>query len=148
MDCCLPDTSVYGIFPGKNAGGGCHALLQGFFLTQGWNPHPLCLLHWQASSLPFVPPGKPLAGLTSHNLLLRKALWGQGFLFYLLPYLRYLEQASAQWELSMFFIFLIKKIFFKQCIYLFGCTGPQLQHTGSLVVTCGIFSCSMWDLVL
>ena len=61
-------------FPGKNAGGGCHALLQGFFLIQGSNPHPLCLLHWQASSLPFVPPGKPLAGLTSHNLLLRKAL--------------------------------------------------------------------------
>ena len=58
-----------------------------------------------------MPTGKPLAGLTSHNLLLRKALWGQGFLFYLLPYLRYLEQASAQWELSMFFIFLIKKIF-------------------------------------
>ena len=26
-------------FPGKNTGGGCHFLLQGIFLTQGWNPH-------------------------------------------------------------------------------------------------------------
>ena len=24
--------------PGKNAGVGCHALLQGIFLTQGWGP--------------------------------------------------------------------------------------------------------------
>ena len=26
---------------------GCHALLQGTFLTQAWNPHPLHLLKWQ-----------------------------------------------------------------------------------------------------
>ena len=38
---------------------GCHTLLQGIFLTQGWNLHLLCLLHWQADSLPLVPPGKP-----------------------------------------------------------------------------------------
>ena len=31
---------------------GCHALLQGFFLTQGSNPHLLWLLYWQAESLP------------------------------------------------------------------------------------------------
>ena len=36
--------------PGKNTGGGCHALLQGIFLTQGLNPRPLCLLHWQVGS--------------------------------------------------------------------------------------------------
>ena len=30
---------------GKNTGVGCHALLQGIFLTQGLNPHFLCLLH-------------------------------------------------------------------------------------------------------
>ena len=35
--------------PGKNTGMGCHALLQGIFLTQGLKP---CLLHWQAGSLP------------------------------------------------------------------------------------------------
>ena len=32
-------------FPGKNTGVGCHFLLQGLFLTQGLNPHLLCLLH-------------------------------------------------------------------------------------------------------
>ena len=32
--------------PGKNTGAGCHLLLQGIFLTQGSNPHLLCLLHW------------------------------------------------------------------------------------------------------
>ena len=36
-------------FPGKITGVSCHFLLQGMFLTQGWNP---CLLHWQADSLP------------------------------------------------------------------------------------------------
>ena len=37
---------------------GCHALLQGIFLTQGLNPCLLCLLHGQVGSLPLVPPGK------------------------------------------------------------------------------------------
>ena len=45
--------------PGKNTAVGCHALLQGIFLTQGSNPHLLGLLHWQAGSLPPAPPGKP-----------------------------------------------------------------------------------------
>ncbi|KAB0336856.1 hypothetical protein FD754_025501, partial [Muntiacus muntjak] len=30
---------------------GCHALLQGIFLTQGSNLALLCLLHWQTGSL-------------------------------------------------------------------------------------------------
>ena len=46
-------------FPGKNAGVGCHFLLQGIFLTQGSNPHLLRLLHWQADSFTTVPPEKP-----------------------------------------------------------------------------------------
>ena len=46
--------------PGKNTGVGCHAILQGIFLTQGSNPHLLNLLHWQADSLPLMPPGKPI----------------------------------------------------------------------------------------
>ena len=37
----------------------CHALLQRVFLTQGSNLHLLCLLNWQADSLPLVPHGKP-----------------------------------------------------------------------------------------
>ena len=31
----------------------------GVFPTQGWNPRRVCLLHWQAGSLPLAPPGKP-----------------------------------------------------------------------------------------
>ena len=47
-------------FSSKNSGVGCHALLQGIFLTQGSNPPPLCLLHWQAGSLPLAPLGSPI----------------------------------------------------------------------------------------
>ena len=43
--------------PGKNAGVGCHALLQGIFPTQGLNPASSPSL--QADSLPSEPPGKP-----------------------------------------------------------------------------------------
>ena len=38
MDCSLPGFSVHGDSPGKNTGVGCHALLQGIFLTQTSNP--------------------------------------------------------------------------------------------------------------
>ena len=46
--------------PGKSTVVGCHDLLQGMFLTHGSNQCFLCLLHWQAGSLPLVPPGKPI----------------------------------------------------------------------------------------
>ena len=39
-------------FPDKNTGVSCHFLLQGTFLTQGSNLRLLCLLQWQADSLP------------------------------------------------------------------------------------------------
>ena len=48
-----------------NTGVGRHALLQGVSLTQGSNQHLLCLLHWQAGSLPLVPPGKPFLTVSS-----------------------------------------------------------------------------------
>ena len=38
------------------SGVGCHALLQGSFLTQGSNLHLLGFLPWQAGSLPLTPP--------------------------------------------------------------------------------------------
>ena len=38
MGCSPPGSSVHGDSPGKNTRGGCHALLQGIFLTQGSNP--------------------------------------------------------------------------------------------------------------
>ena len=53
LDCNPAVSSVHGIFSGKNTGVGCHFLLQGVFLTQGWNPHLLhcrqifyLLSHW------------------------------------------------------------------------------------------------------
>ena len=49
--------------PGKNTGVGCHALLQGIFPTQRLNQLLLCLLHWQAGSLP---PGKPFRRVCSN----------------------------------------------------------------------------------
>ena len=45
MDYSPPGSSVHGDSLGKNTGVGCHALLQGIFLTQGSNQHPLHLLH-------------------------------------------------------------------------------------------------------
>ena len=46
--------------PGKNTGGGCHALLWVIFSAQGWNLGLLHFLHWHVGSLPTAPPGKPL----------------------------------------------------------------------------------------
>ena len=43
--------------PSQNTGVGCHALLQGIFLTQESSLHVLCLLHWQVSTLSLAPPG-------------------------------------------------------------------------------------------
>ena len=58
MDCSLllcPWNS-----PGKNTRVGFHFLLQRIFPTQGSNPCLLCLLHWQAYSLPLAQPGSPV----------------------------------------------------------------------------------------
>ena len=45
MNCSLPGSTVHGDSPGKDAGVGCHALLQGIFPTKGWNPG-LLLCRW------------------------------------------------------------------------------------------------------
>ena len=59
MYCSPPGSSAHGTSPGKNTGVGCHVLLQGIFLTQGYTLHLLSLLHWQVHSLSLVPPRKP-----------------------------------------------------------------------------------------
>ena len=56
-------------FPIKNIGVGCHALLQGLFLTQGSNQSLSCFLHWQTGSWPLVPPGRPSEYLTLYPML-------------------------------------------------------------------------------
>ena len=60
IDCSLLSSSVHGILQAR--------ILEWVAIppsrvssshTQGPNPGLLCLLHWQASSLPLAPPGKP-----------------------------------------------------------------------------------------
>ena len=57
LDYSPPGSSIHGIFQARIQE--CHFLLQGIFLTQGLNRSLLCLLRWQAGSLPLAPPGKP-----------------------------------------------------------------------------------------
>ena len=73
----VPGSSVHGDSPGKNTGVGCHAPLQGIFLTQGWNPHLSSLLHWQEGSLPLEPPGQ-LSQSVSSVAQLCLILWPHG----------------------------------------------------------------------
>ena len=59
--------TVHGDSLGKNTGVGCHALLQGIFLTQGLN---LGFPALQVDSLPAEPQGKPKnTGVGSLSLL-------------------------------------------------------------------------------
>ena len=55
MVCSPPGSSGHGDSLGKNTGVCCHALLQGIFPIKGLNPPLLCLLCWQAGSLPLNP---------------------------------------------------------------------------------------------
>ena len=60
MDCRAPRLFSPWDSPGKNTGVGYHFLLQGSSWPRGWTCI-LCLLHllhWQADSLPLVPPRK------------------------------------------------------------------------------------------
>ena len=56
MDCSPPGSSVHGILQARTLEG---VAMPSISPTQGSNMHLLCLLHWQAGSLPVVPPGKP-----------------------------------------------------------------------------------------
>ena len=100
MDCSPPDSSAHGIFQTRILN--CHFLLQEVFLTQGSNSRLLCLLHWQADSLPLLPPGKcqltlsalsstyPSAWLSlsaSQSLLTTKYLFFVYFLLYIPVYM-------------------------------------------------------------
>ena len=56
-DCSPPCSSVHGDSPGKSTGVGCHALLQGIFPIQGWNPG---LLHCRQMLYLSETPGSPM----------------------------------------------------------------------------------------
>ena len=80
VDCSPPGSSVHG----KNTGVGYHFLLPGIFPTQGLNSHLLCLLHWEADSLPLSRWRSPLPIFTATsgtNLCWRR---GSFHLYYLL----------------------------------------------------------------
>ena len=64
MNCTLPGSSVHGVFWARILEWGCQFLLQVIFPTQGLNLHLLCLLHWQANSLPLSHLGRPEAFIT------------------------------------------------------------------------------------
>ena len=76
MNCCPPASSVQGDSPGENTGVGCHALFQGIFPAQTWNPrvsYISCIR--QAGSLPLAPPGRP-----RFNPWVRKIPWRRKWL--------------------------------------------------------------------
>ena len=51
----------------KNTRVGSLSLLQGIFLTQGSNPHLLCLINWQEDSLPLSHLGKETKKMLLNN---------------------------------------------------------------------------------
>ena len=83
MACSPPGSSVLEDSPGKNTGVGCDSLLQGIFLTQGSNLVLLCLLHWQLSSLPTEPPGKP-----RFRLFIWKRITQSSYFFQMAPLIK------------------------------------------------------------
>ena len=59
-------SSVHGILQSKIPGWvALPSSREGIFPTQGSNSCLLCLLHWQAGSLPLVPPGKPRSAIAN-----------------------------------------------------------------------------------
>ena len=90
--------------PGKNAGVGCHALLQGIFPAQESNPCLLPLPHWLAGSLQLALPEKP----QNHLWYQLKNFW------YLLPkskviitFLHSHKKGFGQWKVWLLSILMI-----------------------------------------
>ena len=59
MDYSPPGSSVHVIFQARILEQVAISYSRGIFLIQGSDPSLLCLLHWQADSLPLAPSGKP-----------------------------------------------------------------------------------------
>ena len=68
MDCRPPGSCRPPGYSRQEYWESCHTVLQGIFLARGSNPLLFYLLHWQAGSLPLVPPGKPW-GCESHSVM-------------------------------------------------------------------------------
>ena len=95
-------------FSDKNTGVGYYYLFLGIVPTQGSNLSLLCLLHWQADSLPLGPPRNPLSlcvcvcvcvcmHILYGILVKQKQNELMSFLVYCHPaYLTYMESTSCQ----------------------------------------------------
>ena len=69
-DYSQPVSSVHGDSPCKNTGVGCLCPPPQDLPNPGIEPAFLCLLHWQAGSLPLAPPGKPkYLGINTHSFI-------------------------------------------------------------------------------
>ena len=113
-------------FPGKNTGVGCHFLLQGIVPIQRLN---LCLLHWQAGSLPLSYLGSPLtysdyssdhASPRPHPINHRTpAYWTQKFLRLQFPP----SEESVMWNICSISFQVILGIGFKKLPSQLFCLG-------------------------
>ena len=61
LDCSLPGSSVHGIFQARILEQVVISYSRGSSQPRDGNPHLLCLLHWQADSLPLSHLGSPFA---------------------------------------------------------------------------------------
>ena len=112
--------------PGKNAGVGCHALLQGIFPIQGWNPCLLQLLHckwilyhWATREAP----SQQLSYLESFTML---------DIFYLVKFLKssFLKSLSPYWSYPYWVILVFHEI--DHLIWKFWQTVPSPSDLLSL----------------
>ena len=65
MNYSPPGSSDHGILQARILEWGAMSLLRGIFPIEGTNLCLLCLLHWQAGSLPLAPPGNPMIKLAN-----------------------------------------------------------------------------------
>ena len=127
--------------PGKNTGVGCHALLQGIFLTQRWNSHLLQLLHcrrilyhWVKTDHVYM---KPTLIMKTHNFWKAKMEKPkQAFIFYQLIirkkpfisiFLPLFFQLTFHWRIIAFQNFVFKNLFPEIC-FPESLFSVKLQH--------------------
>ena len=84
MDCSLPGAFVHGIFQARVLKWVAISFSRRSSLPRDQTNISLYLLHWQAGSLPLVPPGKPLicTWISQTHLILRSNMHMPIFLFY------------------------------------------------------------------
>ena len=105
-------------FPGKNAGLGCHFLLQSIFPTQRLNSCLLWLLHWQMDSL--LPPGK-------HYMMGSKSQYMVAIIIFIVKFV--LENELTHLRNSL--IYILWNVVYSQCHVIFWCTAKWFSYTNT-----------------